>query len=169
MFVSQEIGSGSVSFEIIFEALKSDPFRFTFHLLSSKILKIPGFNLIIGRVSIFVATQGSTNRFRMIRMIRNTKRGRMIPMLPWFQLYFEKWPKIIFRTPNGENNFFSSQIQDKLETLYVSPRSRFLTPKFQKISITRGRKKNFSSQIQNNLETPYAPPKSRFLFLKSQK
>ena len=59
MFVSQEIGSGSVSFEIIFEALKSEPFRFTFHLLSSKILKISGFNLIMGRTSIFVATQGS--------------------------------------------------------------------------------------------------------------
>ena len=87
MFDSQEIGSGSVSFEIIFEALKSEPFSFTFYLLSSKILEIPGFTLIMGRVSIFVATQGSTNRFRMIR---NTKRGRMIPMLPWFQLYFEK-------------------------------------------------------------------------------
>ena len=146
--------SGSVSFEIIFEALKSDPFRFTFHLLNSKILKIPGFNLIMGRVSIFVATQGSTNRFRMIR---NTKRGRMIPMLPWFQLYFEKWPKIIFRTPNGENNFFSSQIQDKLETLYVSPRSRFFTPKFQKISITRGRKKNFRVRFKTTLRHPMHP------------
>ena len=81
MFVSQEIGSGSLSFEIIFEALKSEPFRFTFHLLSSKLLKIPGFNLIMCRVSIFVATQGSSNRFRMIR---NTKRGQMIPILPGF-------------------------------------------------------------------------------------
>ena len=146
--------SGSVSFEIIFKALKSEPFRFTFHFLSSKILKIPGFILIMGRVSIFVATQGSTNRFRMIR---NTKRGRMIPMLPWFQLYFEKWPKIIFRTPNGENNFFSSQIQDKLETLYVSPRSRFFTPKFQKISITRGRKKNFRVRFKTTLRHPMHP------------
>ena len=38
-----------------------------------------------------------------------------------------------------------------------------LTLKFQKISITRGRKKFFSSQIRNNLNTVYAPPKARIL------
>ena len=42
---SQEIGSSLVSLEMIFEALQSELFRFKFHTLSSKILKIPEFNL----------------------------------------------------------------------------------------------------------------------------
>ena len=45
MFGSQEIGSGLVSLEMIFEALQSELLRFIFSLLSSKILKFPGFNL----------------------------------------------------------------------------------------------------------------------------
>ena len=60
-------------------------------------------------------------------------------------------------------------IQNIFEILYAPQKSRFLTPKFQKIFITRARKKFFSSQIQNNLGTPFAPQKSRFLFLKSKK
>ena len=47
MFGSQEIGSGLVSLEMIFEALQSELLRFIFSLLSSKIPKIPGFNLIM--------------------------------------------------------------------------------------------------------------------------
>ena len=42
---SQEIGSCLVSFEMIFEALHSELFRFNFCELSSKIVKIPEFNL----------------------------------------------------------------------------------------------------------------------------
>ena len=47
MFSSQEIDSGLVSFYMIFEALQSALFGFNFHSLSSKILKIPEFNLQI--------------------------------------------------------------------------------------------------------------------------
>ena len=47
MFGSQEIGSGWVSFGMIFEALQSELLRFPFHSLGPKILKIPGFNLCI--------------------------------------------------------------------------------------------------------------------------
>ena len=46
-FCSQEIGSGWVSFQMIFEALQFELFRFNFRSLSSKILKIPEFNLLI--------------------------------------------------------------------------------------------------------------------------
>ena len=45
MFGSHGIGSSSVSFEMIFEALQSELFKFKFDSLSSKILKIPEFNL----------------------------------------------------------------------------------------------------------------------------
>ena len=47
MFDSQDISSGLVSFQMIFEALQSELLEFTFHSLSSEILKIPGFNLRI--------------------------------------------------------------------------------------------------------------------------
>ena len=110
---------------------------------------------------IFVASKYLQNVFRMIRGI---KRGRMIPILPWFELYFEKWPKIISRTPNAGKNFFSSHIQNNLKTLYAPPKVTILNSKFQKISITRGRKIFFSSQIRNNLNTFYPPPKARILF-----
>ena len=46
-FSSQEIGSSLISLERIFEALQSELFRFKSHILSSKILKIPEFNLYI--------------------------------------------------------------------------------------------------------------------------
>ena len=45
-FSSQEIGSRLISFEMIFKSLQLELFRFWFHSLSSKILKIPEFNLI---------------------------------------------------------------------------------------------------------------------------
>ena len=45
--ISQEIGSTLVSFQMIFETLPSELFRFDFHSLSSKILKIWEFNLLI--------------------------------------------------------------------------------------------------------------------------
>ena len=45
MLSSQEIDSCLVSFCKIFEARQSEPFRFKFHWLSSKILKFPEFNL----------------------------------------------------------------------------------------------------------------------------
>jgi len=38
-FCSQEIGSSLVSFQMIFEALQSQPVRFNFHLLRSKLQK----------------------------------------------------------------------------------------------------------------------------------
>ena len=47
MFSSQEIGPSLVSFQMIFEALQSELFRFKFHSLGSKILKIPEFNLVM--------------------------------------------------------------------------------------------------------------------------
>ena len=69
-------------------------------------------------------------------MIRHTKPGRLIPILPWFELYFEKWPKIISRspsrTPQRWKKFFSSQIKNKLEALYGPTKSRFLVLKFRK-------------------------------------
>ena len=46
-FSSQEIGSSMISLEMIFEALRSELFRFKFHILSSKILKFSEFNLLI--------------------------------------------------------------------------------------------------------------------------
>ena len=61
MFGFQEIGSSLVSFQMILEALQSELFRFTFHLLNSKIVKIPGFNLTMthffyfkGKSAVFV-------------------------------------------------------------------------------------------------------------------
>ena len=42
--------------------------------------------------------------------------------------------------PKRWKKIFSSQIYNNLETLYMPHKSRFLTLKFQKISITRGRK-----------------------------
>ena len=44
-FSSQEIGSTLISLEMIFVGLWSQLFRFKFHILSSKMLKIPWFNL----------------------------------------------------------------------------------------------------------------------------
>jgi len=49
---SQEISSCLVPFEMILEALQSERFRFKFHLLGSKILKIPEFNLIMYNLGI---------------------------------------------------------------------------------------------------------------------
>ena len=46
-FSSQGQGSSQVSLEMIFNVLQSELFRFKFHSLSSKILKIPEFNLYI--------------------------------------------------------------------------------------------------------------------------
>ena len=53
MFSSQEIGSGLVSFQMIFEALQSELVRFDFHFLRSKLQKIPEFNLNIEQNSVF--------------------------------------------------------------------------------------------------------------------
>ena len=50
MSSSQEIGSGLISFEMIFEALQSELFRFKFPKLSSNIEKIPEFDLIIALI-----------------------------------------------------------------------------------------------------------------------
>ena len=44
IFSSHEIGSSLVLLEIIFEALQSELVRFNFHLLRSKLQKIPEFN-----------------------------------------------------------------------------------------------------------------------------
>ena len=71
--------------------------------------------------------------------------------------------------PQRRKKYFSSQIQNNLETLYVPSKSRFLILKFQKISITRGRKTFFWSIIRNNLNTFQDPPQSRFLTLKFPK
>ena len=46
-FSSQEIGLSLVSMEMIFETRQSELFRFKFHTLISKMLKIPEFNPII--------------------------------------------------------------------------------------------------------------------------
>ena len=43
----EEIGWGLVSLEMIFEGLQSGSFRFMYHTLSSKIEKIPVFDLDI--------------------------------------------------------------------------------------------------------------------------
>ena len=109
---------------------------------------------------IFVASKESSNVYRMIRHV---KRGWMIPILPWFQRFLTKWPKIITGGENDGKFCFSSHIQNNLETLYAPPKSRSLTRKFRKKSITRGRENFFSSQIRNNLKTFYAPPKARIL------
>ena len=52
-FSCKENGSSLVSLEMIFEAQQSKLFRFEFHTLSSKILKIPEFNLIMVTEVIF--------------------------------------------------------------------------------------------------------------------
>ena len=51
-FSSHEIDSSLVSLKIIFEALQSELFKFKFYILSSKILKIPEFNLMISHISL---------------------------------------------------------------------------------------------------------------------
>ena len=51
IFGSQEIGSGLISFQMLFAALWSELIRSKFHSLSSKILEIPEFNLVIGEVN----------------------------------------------------------------------------------------------------------------------
>ena len=56
MFSSHEIGSSLVSLEIIFEALRSELFRFKFHLQGSEILKFSEFNLHIVYMN-YVVTQ----------------------------------------------------------------------------------------------------------------
>ena len=47
IFITQEIGSVLVSFEMIFQALQYELLSFKFHSPGSKILKIPEFNLVI--------------------------------------------------------------------------------------------------------------------------
>ena len=47
IFSTKEIGSSSVSFQMVFEALDSELFRFNFHSMSSKILKISVFNILM--------------------------------------------------------------------------------------------------------------------------
>ena len=49
IFSSQGMGSTLVSLRMIFKALKSELFRLKFHLLESKLQKIPKFNLTISR------------------------------------------------------------------------------------------------------------------------
>ena len=63
MFSSQGIGSGLVSFYMIFEALQSALFGFNFHSLSSKTLKIPEFNLLINNFLINFFHNFSSNFF----------------------------------------------------------------------------------------------------------
>ena len=46
-FSFQKISSSLVSLEMVFEALQSELFRFKIHTLTSKIIKIPEFNLFI--------------------------------------------------------------------------------------------------------------------------
>ena len=46
-------GSTVISFQMIFEALQFEHFGFNFHSLSSKILKIPEFNVIIRFLAVF--------------------------------------------------------------------------------------------------------------------
>ena len=51
---SQEIGLSLVPFQMIFEAPQSELFRFKFHSLGSKILKIPEFNLVMNNFEHFI-------------------------------------------------------------------------------------------------------------------
>ena len=46
---------------MIFEALQSEPFRFKFHSLGWKILKIPEFNIMIDLVETFEAKKLKSN------------------------------------------------------------------------------------------------------------
>ena len=55
---NHEIGSGLVSFEMIFEALQSELFRFKLYSMSSKILKIPEFNLLMENSNIEIDIKG---------------------------------------------------------------------------------------------------------------
>ena len=64
---SQGISSRLVSFGMIFEVLQSKLFRFKFHSLVSKILKIPEFNLTINGILYFFTNiseaLGTVNRW----------------------------------------------------------------------------------------------------------
>ena len=73
IFVSQEIGSSLVSFQMIFEALQSELFRFNFHSLSSKILKIPEFALRIHAVILNSKKGIPTKTIRSVRSYAFTK------------------------------------------------------------------------------------------------
>ena len=67
---SQGIASSLVLFEMIFEALQSELFRFKFHAPSLKILKIPEFNLLISKTHEFLIKSKSKklNNFKLSLM-----------------------------------------------------------------------------------------------------
>ena len=67
--------------------------------------------------------------------------------------------------PSTVEKKLSSQIHNNPETLYAPPKSRFLTLKFQKISITRGQKNFFSNWIWVTQRAPSTLSKGFFLFM----
>ena len=88
------------------------------------------------------------------------------PFCPGFDFILNHVQKLYLGPPTVEKFFEpnSKQPWDPLYCIdYTPPKFRFLTRKFQKISITKGRKIFFSSQIRNNLNTFYAPPKGPYL------
>ena len=79
------------------------------------------------------------------------------PFSRGFKFIFQNDGQSYLGPPTTKQKIWS-QIQNNLEALFLPPKSRFLILKFQKISITRGRKKILPSQIRNNLNIFYAPP-----------
>ena len=71
MLVSRGIRSNLVSFELIFEALQLELFRFMYHKLSSEMSKIPEFNLLISLKIIVL--------FFRVPLIAKTRRGPVVP------------------------------------------------------------------------------------------
>ena len=64
MSSSQGIASSLISFEMIFRVLQSELFRFKFKSLSSKIVKIPEFNLVMGKGSLWSRFSSAVFEFR---------------------------------------------------------------------------------------------------------
>ena len=87
MFSSQEIGSGSVSFQMIFEDLQSELVRFYFHLLRSKLQKIPEFNLSMeDRTSSEKQLENCCNRFGTVLIITLIINNFGVPVPTWTEL-----------------------------------------------------------------------------------
>ena len=105
---AQEIGSSLVSLEIIFEPLRIELFRFEFHSLSSKILKIPGKSC---DARWFDFLRFCVKNFEMNRVIFGTivKRvlwlvndiiSRLVPLIRWMGIILQLLNVVIGHSPS---------------------------------------------------------------------
>ena len=105
MFKSQEIGSGFVLFQMIFEALQSELFRLTFHSPSSKISEFNLLKLSLSNSEPFL--KGPSKRFKkklfvfvavfneILKIIKQMHNFSRIPVASheWTSIH---WSRILF-------------------------------------------------------------------------